>query len=104
MGGLKLDGKLLALLNERRLLTKKEFNDINAHILGNNIPAAGEYFVNRVIFQWPLDVFESNVRSLIEALQSHDDWENQSVANTLCRSFTVCGLEVPHIKGTPTIH
>ena len=96
--GLKLDGKLLALLNERKVLTKKEFNDINAHIMGHNIAAAGTHFVNAVMSQWPLDVFESKVRCLIEALLRHDDAGHHTLAGNLSKSFSECGLDAPPCK------
>ena len=98
---LKLDAKLLALLNQQGLLTKAEFNEINSHHLRLNIPAAGQYFVNTVMIQWSLDVFESNVRRLIDALQSHDDTGNHNLASNLCKSFSECGLDPPVLSITP---
>ena len=101
--GLKLDGSLLAKLNERKLLTRTEFSDINAKILGHNIPAAGEYFVNSVMFRWSPQVFEGNVCLLIEALLSHDDTGNQRAATDLCECFSECGLDVPHVEDARTM-
>lgn len=100
ISGMHLDGKLLAELNARELLTKKEFNDINASILGNNILAAGTLFVNSVLFRWPFEVFESNVCLLIEALQSQGDSGNKSMAKKLCKAFSQCGLDAPHFEDT----
>lgn len=93
--GLHLDAHMLAKLNERGLLPKTKYRDINAHILRNNIPAAGTYFVNSVVFQWSYEVFEKNARLLIEALQSHDDSGNQSVARDLRKCFSECKLDFP---------
>ena len=90
---LKLDGSLLAKLNERELLTKKEFNDINAYHQGHNVQAAGTYFVNSVLCQWPFKVFASNVCLLVGALQSHDDCGNQSLARRLRKCFSECELD-----------
>ena len=103
MDGLKLDGRLLGMLNERELVTKKEFSDINAQIVGHNIAAAGEYFVNSVMFQWSSQVFESNVSLLSRALLSHDDTGNQSAAKDLCKCFSECGLDDPSVEDTPTM-
>ena len=100
--GLKLDGDLLAKLNGHGLLTKKEFGDINAQILGYNDLAAGRYFVNAVLFQWPLEVFESSVRLLIEALQSQGDRGNRSLARKLSNAFLECGLDAPHLEDAST--
>ena len=96
--GLKLDGSLLAKLNERGLLTKKEFNDINAYLLGHNVQAAGTYFVNAVLLRWPFEVFESNVRPLVEALQSLDDRGNQGLARKLRKCFSECELDYPCVN------
>ena len=92
--GLSLDETLLAQLREHRLLTREEVDAINAHILGHNQSAAGRHFVNLVLFGWSFEVFESNVRQLIEALQSHDDSGNQAVAGKLQRALVECGLEM----------
>ena len=100
--GLHLDGKLLAQLNERKLLTEEDFSAINAHIMGLNNLLAKTHFVNAVMFRWTFEVFESNVRHLTEALLIHDDSGNQSVASKLCRSFTECGLDVPRVEDAST--
>ena len=72
------------MLNERDLLTRKKFSDINAYIKGNNIFAAGTHFVNSVVMRWPYEVFEEKLCLLIGALQNNDDCENQSLAKMLC--------------------
>ena len=91
--GLSLDETLFARLRENQLLTQEEGGVIIAHLRGHNYSAAGTYFVNSVLFRWTFEVFESNVRQLIEALQSHDDCENQSAAGKLQRALLECGLE-----------
>lgn len=98
--GLNLDANLLAKLNECDLLPKAKYSDINARILGNNIPAAGAYFVNSVMFQWSYEVFEKNVRRLIEALQSHDDSGNHSVARNLCECVLVLEMQPLHTNNS----
>ena len=101
--GLHLDGKLLAQINERGLLTEDNFSAINAQILGHNRRAAGTFFVNTIMIQWPLEVFENNIRLLIEALQSHSERGNQSVATLLCKSFCECGLDGPSVEDACTM-
>ena len=85
---LHLDGKLLAHLNQHKLVTKKQFNDINASLQAHNSLAAGTYFVNSVLFQWPTEVFESNVSRLTEALESHEDGGNQKIARKLRNAYS----------------
>ena len=100
--GLHLDGKLLAQLNQRKLVTKKEFNAINAFLQAHNSSAAGTHFVNTVLFRWSAAVFESNVCLLIEALKSHGDGGNMNIAEKLCKAFSDCGLDAPHFEDTFT--
>ena len=100
--GLHLDGDLLAKLNERELLTEQEFNDIHAIIMRSSVRAAGMHFVNTVLFRWSAAVFESSVCLLIEALQSHGDRGNKSIAEKLCKAFSECGLDAPHFEDTST--
>ena len=88
--GVHLDGDLLAKLNECKLLTKWQFNQINARILGNNIHDAGTFFVNSVLMQWPPHVFKKKGHLLIKALQSHDDTGNKTLARKLHESFSEC--------------
>ena len=78
-----LDAKLLAQLNQRKLLTKREFHDINAYLMMCNSPSAGTYFVNSVLFHWPPEVFDSNVSRLTEARETHEDGGNQKIAGKL---------------------
>ena len=86
--GLHLDGKLLAQLNQRKLVTKKEFNAINAFLQAHNSSAAGTHFVNSVLFQWPPEKFERNVSQLTVALESHEDGGNQNIARKLRNAFS----------------
>lgn len=102
MRGINLDGNLLGQLNQRELVTRKEFNDINAYIQGLNVQAAGTYFINSVLFRWSIEVFESNMCLLIEALQSDGDRGNRSVARKLCKAFSECGLDAPHLEDAST--
>ena len=95
LSGMHLDANLLAKLNERGLLTPEEYNDINAHILGNNIHAAGTHFVNSVVIRWPYGVYEGNVCKLIKALESHSDRGNNHLARKLRESFSECALDFP---------
>ena len=88
--GLNLNGTLLAMLNECDLLTREDFSDINAHITGNNILAAGTHFINSVVMRWPYEVFEEKVHLLIGALQNHDDCGNESLAKMLCELNIPC--------------
>lgn len=100
--GINLDGNLLAQLHQRGLVTKKEYNDINAFIKGLNVQDAGTYFINSVLFRWPIEVFESNVRLLIEALKSDGERGNRSVARKLCNAFSKCGLDAPRLEDPDT--
>ena len=93
--GLSLDETLLAQVREQQLLTREETSEINACLLGHNHSAAGAYFVNTVLIGWPYEVFEDNVRRLIEALCSHDDSGNHAVARNLQEALIKCGLEMP---------
>ena len=98
-----LDANLLAKLNERRLLTPEEYSDINAHIMRNNIHAAGTHFVNSVLIRWPYGVYEGNVCKLIEAFESHSDRGNHYLARKLRESFSECAFDFPCAgDGTPT--
>ena len=92
---LHLDGKLLAHLNQHKLVTKKQFNDINASLQVHNSLAAGTYFVNSVLFQWPTEVFESNVSRLTEALESHEDGGNQKIAGRLRNAYSESEQPLP---------
>ena len=95
LDGIKLDAKLLGNLHQRALVTRTEYNEIDAHIMGHNVSKASTYFVNSVLFKWYADVFEDNVRRLIEALKSHDDGGNHSVAKQLRTAILKCGLDAP---------
>ena len=86
--GIHLDGKLLAQLSQRKLVAKKEFNDINANLQAHNNSAAGTCFVNSVLFQWLPEEFERNVSQLIEALESHEDRGNQNIARKLHKAYS----------------
>lgn len=102
ISGLHLDGHLLVKLNERKLLTKRQFNDINARILGNNIYDAGIYFVNSVLMQWSHQVIKKKVHLLIEALESHDDTGNQDLAKKLIISCSKCKPSIPCVGDAAT--
>lgn len=95
VSGLHLDADLLAKLNECGLLTPGEYSVVNAHILGNNLHAAGTYFVNSVLIRWPYGVYEENMRKLTEALQSHRDSGNQYYARKLREFFSECEVDFP---------
>ena len=91
--GLNVDETLFARLREKQLLTQEEVGVIFASLRGHNQSAAGTYFVNSVLFRWTFEVFEDSVRQLIEALRSHDDSGNQTVAGELHTALLKCGLE-----------
>ena len=85
---LHLDGKLLAQLSQHKLVTKEEFHAINAFLEMHNRLSAGTYFINSVLFEWPLELFESKVRRLTEALESHEDGGNQNIARKLRNAYS----------------
>ena len=91
--GLSLDETLFTQLHQHKLLTQEEAGVINARMLEHNQSAARTYFVNSVLFRWSFEVYEDNVRQLIEALQSHDDSGNQSAAEKLHWAILECGLD-----------
>ena len=89
-------------MHQYQLLTKKEFNDINVYHLRQHIPDAGTYFVNSVMFQWSLEVFESKARDLTKALEKHEDSANNKLASRLHKAFAECGLAVPRVDDDST--
>ena len=99
--GLHLDWDLLAQLNQRNLLTTEEFSDINAILQAHNSPSAGRHFVNSVLFQWPPEVFESNVSRLTEALESHEDGGNQKIAGRLRNAYSESEQPLPSDHPNP---
>ena len=99
--GLHLDGDLLAQLYQRKLVTRNEFDDINAIIQARNSPSAGRHFVNSVLFQWPPEVFESNVGQLTKALESHEDRGNQKIAGKLHSAYSESEHPLPPYHPNP---
>ena len=89
--GLNIDDVLLAAMYQESLLTNVHRQSIYSMLETGGPPIdRASYFVNKVLFNYPCDVFEEQLAKLEVILADHADVANRDFAKKMCKIRKEC--------------